>query len=282
MVLESLVNPSKAEGRPWEMFFIGLVYASVAIFLSLWIFEEYSSLVMIFLTVTATVPFMYNIIAYEEAKDDAIEKETILLKEHTRALKVFMFLFLGYLIAFSFWYVVLPTHVVEKMFSVQLKTIETINADITGKGIAAKFVMDIFSNNIKVLIFCILFAFIFGAGAIFILTWNASVIAAASGGFIKHNISIITERVGLAKISGYFSASSVGILRYALHGIPEILAYFMAGLAGGIISVAVIRHDFGSKKFRHILTDSVDLIVLAIVVLLIAALLEVFVTPRIF
>ena len=43
---------------------------------------------------------------------------------------------------------------------------------------------EIFINNMGVLFLCIIFSFLYGAGAIFILTWNASVIAAAIGSFI--------------------------------------------------------------------------------------------------
>lgn len=75
---------------------------------------------------------------------------------------------------------------------------------------------------------------------------------------------------------------SIGLLRYSLHGVPEILAYFIGGLAGGIISIAVIRHDFGTKKFERILLDSSDLLITAVVVLLIAAIIEVFITPALF
>jgi len=61
-----------------------------------------------------------------------------------------------------------------------------------------------------------------------------------------------------------------------------MLAYFTAGLAGGIISIAVIKHDFGSKKFTHVLIDSLDLIVISLVILLIAAFIEVHITPSLF
>ncbi|MEK6856399.1 MAG: stage II sporulation protein M [Nanoarchaeota archaeon] len=282
MVIESLVNPAKAEGRPWEMFFLGFLYASIAIFLSLWIFHDYASLVMVFLTVFASIPVVYMLIAIEEKKDISSKNERTLLKEHSKALAVLMFLFLGYTIAFSLWFVVLPEDTVNNMFNVQLETIRSINAGVTGFSSGTGFVMQIFSNNIKVMIFCIMFAFLFGAGAIFILTWNASVIAAAIGTFIRNNVASYAEAAGLGKLTGYFHVSSIGLMRYMIHGIPEILAYFAAGLAGGIISIAVIRHDFGSKNFNKILYDSMDLIVIAILVLFIAALIEVFITPVLF
>lgn len=283
MVIESLVNPAKAEGRPWETFFLGFLYASIAVFLSLWIFQDYSSLVMVFLTVFASVPLVYTLIAIEEKKDIRLEKESWILREHSKALAVLIFLFLGYTVAFSLWFVLLPESTITNMFNVQLETIRSINAGaVTSFSTGTGFVMQIFSNNIKVMIFCIMFAFLFGAGAIFILTWNASVIAAAIGTFIRNNVASYAESAGLGKLTGYFHIGSLGLMRYMIHGIPEILAYFTAGLAGGIISVAVIRHDFGSKNFNKILYDSMDLIVIAILILFIAALIEVFITPVLF
>jgi len=282
MVIESLVNPAKAEGRPWEMFFLGFLYASVAVFLSLWVFKDYSSLVMVFLTVFASIPVVYNLMIIEEKKDISFFNEKILLKEHGKALAVLMFLFLGYVAAFSVWFVFLPESTVNGMFNVQLETIKSINAGVVGLSVGSDFVMQIFSNNIRVMIFCILFAFLFGAGAIFILTWNASVISAAIGSFIRNNLSTYTEAAGIGKITGYFHIGTLGLMRYMTHGIPEILAYFTAGLAGGIISIAVIRHDFGTNKFNKVLFDSLDLIVISILILFVAAIIEVFITPLIF
>jgi len=250
--------------------------------LSLWIFKDYSSLVMIFLTVFASIPVVYNLISMEEKKDSTTGSEKFLLKEHGKALMVLIFLFLGYVVAYSMWFVLLPESTVSTMFSVQLETIRTINAGVVGLSVGSDFVMQIFSNNIKVMIFCIMFAFLFGAGAIFILTWNASVIAAAVGTFIRNNVSSYAQYAGLGKLTGYFHVSTIGLMKYMVHGIPEILAYFTAGLAGGIISVAVIKHEFGSDRFKKIIFDSMDLIVIAILVLFIAALMEVFITPVLF
>jgi len=274
MVLESIIDPFNAEKKPWELFFIGFVYASVAVFLSLWIFRQHASLVMVFLTVIACVPLIYNTIKLEEGKDLLIEKESTLLKEHAKALEFLIFLFLGITISLAVWYIVLPTNITQTIFSVQTKTIAEINSQITGNVIAQLgLFVKVFFNNIKVMIFCLLFSFIYGVGAIFILTWNASVISAAIGNFIRSNLS---------SVSSYFTIAPLGLLRYLLHGIPEIAAYFTAGLAGSIISIAVIRHDFGSKKFEHIILDSTDLMILSLAILFFAALIEVFITPLLF
>ena len=91
MVLESLLNPTRPEHRPFSLLIIGFVYATVGLFLGLWIFEEYASMIMIFLTVMAAIPLIFATITFEEEKDDHIEKETTLLREHAKALSVFFF-----------------------------------------------------------------------------------------------------------------------------------------------------------------------------------------------
>ena len=276
MVIESLVNPFKAERNPWEMFFIGALYSSIAILLSLWVFKPHASLVMVFLTVLACAPIMYGTMKMEEEKDLRIQEEKILIKEHGRALSFFIFLFLGITISFTLWYVFLPSDLANSLFSIQTKTISDINSQITGQSInQLNLFSKIFMNNLKVLIFCLIFAFVYGLGAIFILTWNASVIGTAIGNFIRTNVSGNS-------VLHYFEITSLGILRYMIHGIPEILAYFTGGLSASIVSIAVIKHDFKSEKFQHILLDSVDLLLLSLVILLFAALIEVFITPLLF
>jgi len=294
MVLESLISPKRAEQKPWNLFFLGLIYASIGTFLGLWIFKNQASLVLVFLTVMASVPLIYKTIRREEKKDNSDLKETQLLKRHAKPLMAFLFLFFGFVVAFSLWYLILPDKLVQSTFNSQIETIRNINSKVLGTAIDASIGIDssaagsssiflqIFSNNIRVLLFCIFFSFFYGAGAIFILTWNASVIGTAIGNYVRIGIASIASESGFVKVGSYFGIYSLGLLRYAIHGIPEILAYFLAGLAGGIISVAVIRHDFGSNSFKRILTDSVNLIIASIIVVFIAALLEVYVTPIFF
>jgi len=285
MVLESLITPFKAEQRPVRLLFLGVVFCSIAIFLSTWIFKSQSSLIMVFLTAMAALPLVYNTIKIEEEKDLEGMEEKWLLKEHSKALSAFIFLFIGATIAFAFWYLVLSSNMINTLFQTQTATINSINSRVTAHlsfNANISFLSKIFLNNVKVLIFCILFSFVFGSGAIFILMWNASVIGTAIGNFMRNELARAAQLIGFEKIAHYFQVISLGLLRYSIHGIPEILAYFIGGLAGGIIGIAVIRHDFGTKKFEQILLDSADLLLLSLGILFIAALLEVFVTPIIF
>ena len=283
MVLESLLNPLKAEKKPWEMFFIGFLYSSIAILLSLWIFKEQASLVMVFFTVMACLPIVYNTMKLEESKDLVISKETTLLREHNKAIVFLMFLFFGVTLSFVAWYVFLPSETMNMVFDKQTATIEAINNPVSGNAYQQFSIFSkILLNNIRVLTFAILFAFIYGAGAIFILTWNASVIGTAIGNFIRSNVSQYTGLIGFEKFSSYFSVASIGLLRYILHGVPEILAYFYGGLAGGIISVAIIKKHYKDEKFSHIVFDVSELLVISIAFLLVAAFIEVYITPLLF
>jgi uncharacterized membrane protein SpoIIM required for sporulation len=283
MVVESILFPLTAEKKPWEMFFVGVFYTIIGMFLSLWIFKEQASLIMVFMITMASIPIFYNTMKLEESKDMVMATESAVLKEHNKAIIFFMFLFIGVAISCALAYAFLPTDTINSLFSSQIGTIQSINNQVSGSAVVS---FNIFSkilfNNVKVLAFAILFAFVYGAGAIFILTWNATVIGAAMGNFIRLNISEYTSSIGLTQIGNYFHVLSLGLLRYALHGVPEIAAYFYGGLAGGILSVAIIRKHFKSAKFSNILLDFSELVLIALGFLIAAAFLEVYVTPILF
>ncbi|MDO8517219.1 MAG: stage II sporulation protein M [Nanoarchaeota archaeon] len=285
-MIEMIVKPKRAERRPWEMFFIGILYASISLLLVSFVFSkdsvlnQYGGILMITFTVICSLPFMYYLIKLEEGKDVEISKSGRLLKEHSKAISALIWLFMGFVVAFSFWYLVLPEYTPQN-FNAQIKVFCAINnpanfdyciqqhgisSPVTGNVARQQLLINIFANNIYVLIFTVLFSLAFGAGAIFVLAWNASVIAAAVGIFAEKSL------VNLP----------IGILRYMIHGIPEIGAYFIGALAGGIISVAIIRKDLEGERMWRILQDSLLLMIIAIVILFVAALVEVYITPNFF
>ena len=282
MVLESLTNPFRATHHPLHLFLLGAVYASTGLFLGNWIFREYASLIMVFLTVMACIPLLYNTFKEEEEQEIMLEEEKRILRQHSKVLIFLLFLFLGMVSSFVLWYVVLPSSMVQSSFNSQTLTIQSISTRLTGSYSNINIFTVILLNNLKVLVFCILFSFLYGAGAIFILTWNASVIATAIGNYIRSNIASYTAQLGLARYAVYFKIVSIGLLKYFIHGIPEITAYFIGGIAGGIISVAVIRESFGTKNFERIILDTSNLIVISVIILIIAALIEVYITPALF
>jgi uncharacterized membrane protein SpoIIM required for sporulation len=279
MVLESLFNPFIVKKKPWEMFIAGFMYSLVGLTLSYLVFKDAASLLMVFLIVLGTLPMLYTTIKNEEELDLKYDKEFKLLKEHTKVIIFLIFLFLGISVALAIAYIFLPAEMVGSVFSLQEQAIINVNNNVQGNITHFGLLTKVFVNNIKVLFFCIIFSFLYGTGAIFILTWNASVVAAAMGNLFKTEIGQIASSVGLVSISSYFSAASISFFRYMTHGILEMASYFVAGLAGGIISIALIKHNFKSDK---VLIDALDLILISIGILFIAGVVEVYVTPLLF
>ncbi len=286
-MLESIINPKEAEKGPWKMFFIGLIYASLSLLLVEAFFSKdvvlsnYSGMIVVLFCVMFSLPFMYYSIKREEKDDETAEGMLSVWTIHKDAILGFMWLFLGFIIAFSFWNVAIGN---SELFNAQLSTYCAINdggnidncvarysqegtqIEPTGAVAGMGRLFSILENNIYVMIFTLILSLIFGAGAIFVLAWNASVIAAAIGIFTKYQISEIP----------------IGIARYMIHGLPEITAYFITALAGGIFGVGVIRNGVRGKKFLHVLENSVILLFVAIVILILAAVIEVFFTPIFF
>ncbi len=278
MVLESLLDSKNAEKKPWELFFLGALYSSFALLLSFFVFKGHTSIVMISLTAICSVPLIYNTIKLEATKDSEIFDERKLIKEHSKAIMAFTLLFLGFVASFLFWFCVLPNNVVQNSFSVQISTITDINA-VTGSVTQMyQSFGTILANNAKILVFCFLFSFFFGAGAIFILTWNASVVATAIGMFVKDKV--LTHAA--PNVLSYSHFVSIGLMKYLIHGVPEIIAYLIGGLAGGIVSIATVMHDYKTKAFRRKLFDALDIFVISAVLLVLAAAIEVFITAKLF
>ncbi len=110
---------------------------------------------------------------------------------------------------------------------------------------------------------------LFGAGSVFVLGWNASVIAVYVGSVSR---SFIAQ--GFAPSAAYLFGVPLGLGSILLHGIPEIIAYFLAGLAGGILSVGILRERWGGKNFHLILKDSLVLLAVAEILIFAAAFIE--------
>lgn len=279
MVLEILFNPFSIRKKPWQVFATGFVYSLIGLFFSYLVFKEIAGILMVFLIVFALLPMVYLLIKHEEELDLQYTQEILLLKEHTKVLIFFMVLFLGITSALVFAYVFLPETIVDTVFSLQTNAIVNVNNSVQGSITQFTLFTRIVLNNLKVLFFCLVFSFLYGTGALFILTWNASVIATAIGSFVKNQLAQATALVGLPALSLYFTSTAIGFFRYMTHGFFEIAAYFVGGLAGGIISIALIKHNLQENR---VLLDALDLILISLGLLIVGSIVEVFITPLLF
>jgi len=256
MVLERIISLKTAVRNPLAMFVVGGLVSVSCLVISFLVFNESVGMFTTFLITIAMTPFMVNLLRWEEAETEqeiARRKEKF-LSRHKDVLMIYTAFFVGMILSLSIVFIILPDAVVEQIFKDQITEIEIIRGDFLSLDMFQRIVL----NNISVLLISFLFSFVFGAGAIFILSWNASVLAAA---------------IGLAaKAIGGMHGLPFAALIFFPHGSLEILAYFIGAIAGGLVSAAVTRSR--SKYFWHVVRNSLMLVAIAVVLLVVAGFVE--------
>jgi uncharacterized membrane protein SpoIIM required for sporulation len=271
MVFESVLKVREAKRHPWEMFIYAIVITSISLWIAYFIFPSAASVIFLFLITLGSAPMVYKILKGEEVIEEETEDMHIpFYKKHKRVILVYSFLFLGVLATTAFWFSVLPSNYLDIMFSEQITTTNSLGSFSNDASF-----FRIFFNNLKVATIAFVLSFFYGSGALFILSWNASVIAVFIGKIARETVASISHP--LASFYGYAYALPSGLLSISLHGIPEILAYFTAGIAGGILSAGIIK----GKKDKLILGDALGIYGFCVVLLIIGSFLEVYVTPNI-
>ena len=95
------------------MFFIGLIYGSLSLLLVSWFFSgdlvlsKFSGMIVVTFCVMFSLPFMYFLIKKEEEEDEMVEGFFSVWRMHKDAIYAFMWLFLGFVIAFALWFMIL-------------------------------------------------------------------------------------------------------------------------------------------------------------------------------
>jgi hypothetical protein len=304
-MLESILSPGKAERNPWDVAILGFIIASAAVWVSYFLSDYISadqSMLVLALTVMALAPLIYRVLSIEEEKEESASHESLVgfMTRHFDAVCLYCFLFVGLLAAFSFWYVMLPYESTSMpsasgVFGLQDSAISSLRQQITGQqadqvtgqptdsvtGRAVDTTCDLrqeavriehfnrlSTNNLKVMAFCFFASFLFGAGALWLIAWNASVIGVFIGSLIKVKLA------SLSTLQAYAVGFPMYSLSIALWAIPEVLAYLVAAMAGGIVSVAVARHHFTSERFWLTLFDAALFLLMSFFLVIIGAYIE--------
>ena len=286
MVLESLVRTGFVKKHPLYMLFFAIIVSSASLWISYLTFPESSSILAIAFITIALVPIIHTLFVKDEAANVRNPKLGInFLTRNVTAIKIYAWFFIGLIISYSFWYVAVPPEVENVMFKEQTEEIDAIGklkASVTGKVVQQRLVcgndfncwfMLIFYNNGSVLLWAILFSFIFGAGAIFLIGWNASIIGIVIGrdviGMISAYAYLGNMNFAAAYLHGLFNA--IGFLP---HGLPESLGYFSGAIAGAIISVAISKRKYKTHEIGIVARDALILIIVGLAFILLGAGIE--------
>lgn len=247
---------SFVENYKYKIFALSFATVIFSTIIANLLFKTQASLVIIFLITLTLAPLIFYTIKIEEDFDYKGNTEKLDLKHHYGVIKLYLLIFAGSLLSFLFLYLTLPPGFLYNVFNLQ---VSNIGSKLAYDSFASAF-YSIFLNNFKVLFICVFLSLIYGTGSLLILMWNSSFLSIVLGEAIKN--------------SPNFLNTSISLLTYLSYGILEISAYFLGGLAGGIIAIAIIKHHYKSKKFYFVLRDATFLFLISILILLLGAGIE--------
>ena len=229
MVLETILNPANAKQKFWHILIISIVYTLIAIITAKYLFPGTQSIVFIGILSMIFIPFFQKMFEKDEINEDMVALHKIkgnIFSRHSQTIKSLSMFFLGVTLAVGVVYAITSDY--ETIFEEQNNTLESFaTGNFSNEGSFGKFL----ANNTRVMIIVFVLSIAFGAGSILILAWNASVLGVYLGLIIR----ALTEN-GVPHYAAVAYGLPAGLAAIALHGIPEIYAYFVAGLAGGILS----------------------------------------------
>jgi hypothetical protein len=263
MVLEQVFKARWLERRPRYAFLMAFIYSIVGIISAKLIFGANPSLMAVSFASILLIPSLNRLLSDEESIEIRENKFSIkaLFKDHKDVFEVYFFLFMGTFAAFALVTLFVPSMSAEYLFSRQLAV-----GGFVGHAFSATFFKSLLLNNLKVLAVCLVLSFFYGAGAILFITWNASV----WGVIFAYVAKSATQISGMNP----FVAFAATIAPALPHLITEAAGYFTAAIVGGTVSKAVMRENWGSKSFHHVLTDALIFLALGVGFIILAALFE--------
>lgn len=249
MVLEYLIRPHWVVEKPVYALLLGLCFSFIGTSIGLFIFPDDAAIAGILFTTIAATPFLGKVL-------DTVDSKQFWHRNGKMAL-IYGLFFLGVALCYAIWYLILPAKAAMFFFDKQIAVFTQPMSSIIGYFSQTDMTLvGIISNNMKLAIFALVLSFIYGVGAIILITWNASVLG-----------------IFMASL-GKFTT----VISFVPHASLEFIGFFFAAIAGGLLSIAVDeeRTKFQSAKFYKAINDAAALFMLAIGIIIAAGFIEVY------
>ena len=273
-MIESILRPSSVEKRPWEAFIAGFLFTIVAILLTLQLGVEGAGaglLLVAFISIPAA-PFFLNLFRLEEKHHGGN-----IFSRHKKLIEIFGFFFLAVILASSLVYVILPPETSAQLYDDQANSLRAMGVIKAEASAASEIGFGyILINNLQVLFLAFIFSFVFGAGAVWLIAWNATILGVLIGKIAENPVafgSILVVKDNIA--TNYVLALPLTLIRLLPHGILEFGGYFFGAIAGGILSVTLIQERYKEHKALPVMKDSLIYLAIAGALILIGAVVEV-------
>lgn len=281
MVLEDILTRREALRHPFFMLVTSCIICSVSLWVAYLSFPQSASILSIAFVTIALMPLFHAIFKNEEEKEaERPGYAALFLARHFSVVKVYAFFFIGMILTYTFWYSVVGIETRDVMFSYQEQTlsgIENLRQTLTGDfsletgscgQSALCWFLIIFANNaFNVLVPILLFSFVLGAGAIWLLGWNASVLGVLIG---KDVVSYASTHGGVTALL----RATERALSLVPHGIFEAMGYFVGAIAGGMIGAAISKKKHLRGEMGTMAKDVMIMILYAFGLLVVGAIIE--------
>ncbi len=249
-----------------RLFVNALFQTLFAVFIASILFPTASGLVSVFLISFGLLHQFDNILL--ENKEDIWQRNVNPVRANLKTTLRLMAIFLG---IFSIYFILvsyLPAETSQKQFAKQLDSaLATLDKKRFNDFIP------ILQNNIIVIYLFFFFSFCYRAGAIFVITWNASVWGATFG-YISHQwadpmlIDFVLNHLKLA-------------LAILPHLMAEAAGYILASMAGLFLAKAAAKYQLFSSRFNRVLHACLFLLLTSTCLVVLGVLLEAFYAPLI-
>lgn len=248
MVLEKIISVERVESNILYGIIFGVIISLIGIVIGANIFQSDPSMAALFFIVIGAVPFFRKMLFIEESE---MERDSFrqLFSDYKKIMLVFVSFYIGVALTY-FTLSILPAipfigHP-EALFEKQL----SVFTGFSGSFINPEAFALILANNLGVVVLTLVLSLLYGAGAVLVLSWNASTLGV------------------------FFASLGTSALIYVPHASLEFFGFFSAAVAGGLISAAIEKHEFGTPGFSRVLKDVGLLILLSVIFIVIGALVE--------
>lgn len=277
MVLEHLFPEDWLEKKGRYAFLLGIIYSIIGILIASILFPGDPALVAVAITSMLLLPELYKIFSIEERQESMAQKITLseIWQIDMDIVKLYISLFLGILLVYAAATIIMPSLDANTLFREQLEIRygQGFSGSATGGIFSGALFMDLLSNNFLVLMACFILALLAGDGAIFLITWNASVWGTIFG--------LTAKNASMYLGANPFAVFGIIMLVVFWHMIIEAISYFLAAIAGSVISKDVLSENFASEKFFEVFGFNLYLLLFALVFLVLGALVETFVLENV-
>jgi len=249
-----------------NVFLIAFIFSELGLISSFVIFPQNIGLMSLAFTSLLLMPYLYQVLNAPEPVEKGTNFFKQAFKNHNQTISIYFWLFMGILLSYAIFSLLLPNLSVIKLFDSQLSFI-----GVTGNASGGFNFTSILANNIKVLIACVLLSLVYGAGSMLFLTWNASVWGAIFGYIARQSANVVGQNPLVYFVSLF--------LKVLPHTAAEAASYFFAVIAGAVISKAIIREQFGTETFNYILKEAMLFFAISLLLIVTAGFLETVLFP---